>query len=112
MDENLEENRPLTEEERRENLRKLLGEDKADNFFDATYIPTLEVGSGLKTSRALPESNSLVNWKLIGVFAVIFILVLIGAGYVTGPRVQEETVDAPTSLVPQNGGTTGEQPTK
>jgi hypothetical protein len=112
MDENLEEDRPLTEEERRENLRKMLGEDKADDYFDAAYIPpTTELSSNVRTPRELTENTSLVNWRLIGIFALIFVLVMIGAGYVTGQNVQEETVDTPTSIIPQNGPS-GEQPSR
>lgn len=111
MDENLEEDRPLTEEERRENLRKLLGEDKADDYFYGTPAVTGETLSGVRSTKDPLESTSLVNWRLLGIFGLIFVLVLIGAGYVTSQNVQEETVDPPTSVVPQNGGD-GVQPTR
>lgn len=111
MDENLEDDRPLTEEERRENLRKLLGEDKADDYFYGTPSLGGEVASGVSSTKVPLESTSLVNWRLIGIFGLIFLLVLIGAGYVTGQNVQEETIDTPTSIVPQNGGN-GVQPTR
>lgn len=104
MDENLEDDRPLTEEERRENLRKLLGEDKADDYFYGVPPTGSDPLAGVRPNRVTPESASLVNWRLLGIFGLVFVLVLIGAAYVTSQNVQEETVDAPTSVVPQNGG--------
>lgn len=111
MDENLEDDRPLTEEERRENLRKLLGEDKADDYFYGVPPSSGDSLAGVRSSSVAPESASLVNWRLIGIFGLIFVLVLIAAAYVTSEKVQEETVDTPTSVVPQNGGD-GVQPTR
>lgn len=103
MDENLEfEDRPLTEEERRENLRKILGEDKADVFFDGLVAPG-GGASSVDDVKVVDEPNSGINWKLIGIFAVIFVLVMIGAGAVAGAGIQEETIDTPVSVFPQNG---------
>lgn len=111
MDENLEDDRPLTEEERRENLRKLLGEDKADDYFYGVPPTSSDPLAGVRSRPVAPESASLVNWRLLGIFGLIFVLVLIGASYVTSQNVQEETVDTPISVVPQNGGD-GAQPTR
>lgn len=86
--------RPLTEQERRANLSALLGEKEADRFFFAAHESEYSSSSPAASTR-----TSSVNWKVVGVFAALFIAVLIIGSAVTGASVQEESIDPPPALV-------------
>jgi len=96
MDEN-ESYRPLSEEERRENLRKMMGDDAVEEYFDRV---TVESSGGTSEHRATEPSSGLINWKFVGTVAVIFVLVMVGVYIAIGDGSTEDTVETPGGVPP------------
>ena len=65
--------KPLTAEQRRENLRALLGEDEADKYFDVLPLAERESLTNSTSSTAVP---GLVNWNFVGIVLIAFVLIM------------------------------------
>lgn len=91
--------KPLSEEERRANLRALLGEEEAESIFENSY------GNGTlqKTSVHTEEPTGLgINWRFVGIVSIIFAVVMtIVFATVLNSRINEETI-SPSSGTSSN----------